>query len=67
MASVLPAAAAFLEPLVRFAVILGDAPAVLVQLGDPSRIYQRFGVGVLASAHSLILFKVLTVQGEVLG
>ena len=41
-------------------VALNDADLGIIQmLDDPSRIYQCFGVGVLAIVHSLILFEVL--------
>ena len=49
-------------------VALNDADLGIVQmLGDPSRIYQCLGVGVVVSAHSLILFEVLGLLFGILG
>jgi hypothetical protein len=42
------------EPLVRLAVILGDAPAVQIHSGGPSRIYHCSRLGVLVGANSLL-------------
>jgi hypothetical protein len=46
------------EPLVRLAVILGNAPAVIVKFRDPSHTYHCFGISALASVNKLILFSV---------